>query len=264
MDISLKTRLKKLGITPSKALGQNFLIDTNIAQKIVGSADISKDNTVIEIGPGLGILTDRLVEVANDLILIEKDKKLSRYLRDKYQSYKKVNVISRDVLDLPLPPFDRIVSNLPFSISSPLTFKILEYDFKSGILTYQKEYADRMVADPGEKDYSRLSVMIDTFAEVEKLFDISKKSFYPRPSVDSTVLRLIPRQPNFDLQYPDAFSKVVSQLFNYRRKMIRNSLKTGFEIDETKDIPYQDKRVGNLTPEQINEIVKHLVRNDLV
>ncbi|MFO7793065.1 MAG: 16S rRNA (adenine(1518)-N(6)/adenine(1519)-N(6))-dimethyltransferase RsmA [Candidatus Saliniplasma sp.] len=264
MDDSLKGRLKKLGLTPSQSMGQNFLIDENIAEKIVLSAEISEEDTVMEIGPGLGMLTDRLVSLSNDLILVEKDRILSNYLEDRYRTNNNVDVISGDVLEIELPTFDKIVSNLPFSISSPLTFKILEHDFKSGILTYQKEYADRLVAEPGEKDYSRLSVMAHTFARVERLFDISKDRFYPRPKVDATVVRLTPRAPDFDIQHPYIFSDVVRQLFNYRRKMIRNALKTGFGIGKIKDIPYQEKRVGNLTPEQINEIVEHVVKNDIM
>ncbi|MFW6304155.1 MAG: 16S rRNA (adenine(1518)-N(6)/adenine(1519)-N(6))-dimethyltransferase RsmA [Candidatus Saliniplasma sp.] len=263
MNSSFKDRMEKLGITPSRSLSQNFLMDGSIADRMIEAANISKKETVLEVGPGLGILTERLEPSAGALILIEKDDDLYEYLKGEFSS-ENVKIIHGDVLDIALPKFDKVVSNLPFSISSPITFKLLGRDFKSGILTYQKEYADRMIAKYGEKNYSRLSVMVSTHAEVEKLFNIRKDKFYPNPKVDATVLRLIPKEPTFDLKYPEIFSEVVRQLFSYRRKMIRNALNTGFGIEKNKDIPYQNKRVGNLKPEQINEITNYLVEKDFL
>lgn len=263
MDSSLKEHMEELGITPTQSLGQNFLTDENIANRIVNSAEIKEDETIVEIGPGLGILTERLVKVAGELIIIEKDKKLYEHLENKYTP-KGVKVIHGDVLDVDLPEFDKVVSNLPFSISSPITFKLLEQDFKSAVLTYQKEYADRMVAKVGEKNYSRLSVMVSTHTDVNRLFNIPKDRFYPSPKVDATVLKLIPKEPDFDLKYPKVFEEVVRQLFSYRRKMIRNALNTGFGIEKDEKIPYQNKRVGNISPEQINEITDYLVENNVL
>ncbi len=264
MHSDLRYKLRKIGITPTKTLGQNFLIDENIADKIVISADISEDEVVLEIGPGLGMLTDRMVNQVGELILVEKDEKIYSHLQEKYKTKKDLTIINDDVLEIDLPYFDKIVSNLPFSISSPITFKVLEQDFELGVLTYQKEYADRLIAQPGEENYSRLSVMTSTFADVEKLFDISKECFYPRPRVNATVVKLIPREPDFELRYPRIFTVVVRELFNYRRKMIRNALKTGFNIKGLEDVPYDDRRVGNLTPEQINEITEYLLENDKI
>jgi len=261
MEKSVKDRLKRLGVKPTKSLGQNFLEDANIAKKIVESANITDSDKILEIGPGLGMLTDFIVERAGKTILIEKDKGLTSYLEGRYSNYE-INIIREDVLEVELPEFDKVISNLPFSISSPVTFKLLNCDFKTGILTYQKQFADRIVAKVGEKEYSRLSVMVSVYAEVEKLFNISKESFYPPPRIDATVIRLIPSEPDFDLKDEELFTKVVKELFNYRRKKIKNALEIGLDV-KVEEIPYEDKRVGNISPEQINEIVKHLIEEDI-
>ena len=264
MNEKVKNRLNKIGITATKSLGQNFLNDDNIAEKIVDYANIAADETIMEIGPGLGILTDIIVKRAKKTILIEKDRAISGYLEGRY-SEENLEVIHGDVLEIDLPDFDKVVSNLPFNISSPVTFKLLKQNFDHGILTYQKEYADRMCAGVGEKSYSRLSVMVSTFAEIERLFNISKNSFYPPPKVDATVLKLIPREPQFELKYPEIFSDVVRELFNYRRKTIRNGLRNGFDIDvKTEDIPFGRKRVEKLSPKQISELTIHLVENNIL
>ncbi len=257
MGESVKNRLRKLDIRPTQSLGQNFLDDPNIAEKIVDHAGLTSSDTVIEIGPGLGVLTDIIVERAGKTILVEKDKALAGYLDGRYSQYK-TEVIEGDVLDIDLPEFDKVVSNLPFSISSPITFKLLDYDFDLAVLTYQKEFADRMIAAPGEENYSRLSVMISVSAEVKKLFDIPKECFYPPPKVDATVIELTLSEPDFDLTDKEFFSKVVKELFNYRRKQIKNALELGLDV-EIKEVPYAKKRVGNISPEQINEIAEYLV-----
>ena len=262
MEKSVKDRLRRLGIQPTKSLGQNFLEDGNIAKKIVNSSNIKGSDKVLEIGPGLGILTDFIVERAGKTILIEKDKSLISYLEGRY-SNDNINIIQGDVLEVEIPKFDMVVSNLPFSISSPVTFKLLKCDFKMGTLTYQKQFADRMIAEVGEEEYSRLSVMVSISAKVEKLFDISRGSFFPPPKVDATVIRLIPSKPDFDLKNKEIFSKVVKELFNYRRKKIKNALEIGLDV-KIENVPFGGKRVGNISPEQINEIVNYLLEENMI
>ncbi len=228
----------------------------------MNAADVKEEDTVLEIGPGLGTLTDEIVEVAGKTIAVEKDEKLVGYLAGRYKDYD-FQIIEGDVLDIDIPDFDKVVSNLPFSISSPVTFKLLEHDFDLGILTYQKQFADRMRASVGEEGYCRLSVMVSTLAEVECLFDISRNQFYPPPNVDATVIRLTPTEPEFDLHYPKTFASVVKELFNYRRKKIKNSIETGFDV-EIEDVPYGERRVETLTPEQIAELTEYLIENDII
>lgn len=263
MKREIKKELRTIGIDPKKSLGQHFLWDSDIARDIVEKAKIESGDDVLEIGPGTGILTGFLMEEPCELTVVEKDSRLVDHLRRKYGDT--LNIIEGDVLDIGLPQFDKVVSNLPFSISSPVTFKLLGRDFKKAVLTYQKQYAQRMLAGPGESDYSRLSVMVSTHAEVEELFDINRDRFYPPPRVHATVLRLSKREPTFDLRYPENYADVVKQLFNYRRKKIKNGIKTGFDVTEPlHGMPYQDKRVENLDLEQISEITNFLVEREII
>ncbi len=139
-------RLKRLAIRPTRSLSQNFLNDIRTAKRIVESAEIYSSDTVLEIGPGLGMLSDGIVEKAGKTILIEKDSALISYLEGRYSDKESVEIIHGDVLQKNIPEFDKVVSNLPFGISSPVTFKLLKKDFRYGVLTYQKEYAERMLA----------------------------------------------------------------------------------------------------------------------
>ncbi len=259
---SIKNKLIELGIRPSKKMGQNFLTDTNIAERQVEAAELNENDSVLEIGAGIGTLTEEIVERAGKAILVEKDEVLFGYLEGRFGS-KNVEVIQADILDIELsslPTFNKIVSNIPFNISSPLTFKILEEDLECAVIMYQKEYAERLVAKVSEGNYSRLSVMVSTKAKVHRLFTVPRHCFYPPPNVDAEVVKLVPSPPDFHLKYPKAFSAVVRELFNYRRKMIKNALKNGFHI-EVEDAPFQKYRVENLSPEEINRIVEYLVED---
>ena len=259
---SLKDKLIQLGIRPSKGMGQNFLTDKNIAKRQVSAADITDSDTVLEIGPGLGILTSEIVEVAGKTIVVEKDLKLANHISQEFGD--RVELIIGDFLEMDLPPFNKCVSNIPFNISSPLTFKLLGMEFGSAVLMYQKEYARRMTASPGEKEYSRLSVMTSVNSRVTKLFDVSRNCFYPPPKVDATVIRLEPSVPDFSMKDPEKYSLVVRELFNYRRKQIKNALEYGFNIDIPPDLPYGQKRVGKLSPAQISTIVDFLIDRGLI
>ncbi|MEF8874023.1 MAG: 16S rRNA (adenine(1518)-N(6)/adenine(1519)-N(6))-dimethyltransferase RsmA [Candidatus Thermoplasmatota archaeon] len=264
MTADVTEELRRLGMRPVKSLGQNFLQDDDIAERIVEAAGLTSKDKVLEIGPGLGTLTDEIMKKAGKTIAIEKDASLVGYLEGRYSDTRfDVEIIQGDVLERDLPDFGKVISNLPFSISSPITFRLLKEDFSFGVLTYQKEYAERMVAEPGEEDYSRLSVMVSTLADLEILFDVPRNAFYPPPSVDASVIRMVPSRPPFPLKYEDAFSKVVKELFNYRRKKIKNALKNGLRT-KIGEVPYGDRRVGNLSPVEINDIVNHLVEKGIL
>ena len=237
----------------STKLGQNFLIDKNVAQREVENANITQDDVVLEIGPGKGILTNLLAEKAKKVIAIEIDKKLV----DTLDLPENVELINEDALKVDfkkLPRFNKIVSNLPFQISSPITFKILEYDFDLALLIYQKEFADRMVAKPGSKNYSRLSVNVYYKAECEKLEIVPKTCFQPQPKVDSAVIKLVPRKsPAFSVADERFFFDLTKNLFNHRRKKIKTILNSyyKFKID---NVPYINNRVEELAPEEIGKL----------
>ena len=243
-----------------KKLGQNFLIDHHVVEREVAYAQITKDDVVLEIGPGKGILTTELAEKARKVIAIEIDKQLVEHLHKVVP--RNVELIHADALKIDfttLPTFNKIVSNLPFQISSPITFKFLENRFGMAVLIYQKEFADRMVAKPGTKDYSRLSVSTYYRAKCELLEIVSKTLFYPQPKVDSCMIRLIPRSfPPFSVVNESFFFDLTNKLFNHRRKKIKTTLNKIYERLD-KDLPYLDKRVEELAPEQIGELSNILV-----
>ena len=236
-------------------LGQNFLTDENVALREIEYANVNKNDVVLEIGPGKGILTRILAEKAKKVIAIELDKKLVSYLQNILHD--NVVLINDDVLNVDfksLPCFNKIVSNLPYQISSPLTFKLFDYDFDLAVMIYQKEFADRMVAKPGCKDYSRLSVGVYYKAFCEILENVSKTCFMPQPKVDSCIVKLIPHDnPPFFVEDERFFFDLVKDLFNHRRKKIRNTLQSLYDLDNV-DINFLDSRVEDLTPEQIGEI----------
>ena len=172
-----------------KKIGQNFLIDKQVVKREINYADLSKNDIVLEIGPGEGILTKILATKAKKVIAIEIDSRLVEKLEPTLPD--NVRLINSDVLKIDfntIPAFNKVVSNLPFQISSPITFKLLEYPFTKAVLIYQKDFADRMVAKQGSKDYSRLSVGVYYKAHCRILETVSRKCFYPTPKVDSCII----------------------------------------------------------------------------
>ena len=236
-------------------IGQNFLVDKNVAKREVDYASITKDDVVLEVGPGDGILTKLLAEKAKKVIAIELDKSLVKNLKNSIPD--NVELIHNDALKVDfdsIPKFNKIVSNLPFQISSPITFKFLDHDFSLAVLIYQKEFAARMVASPGSKDYSRLSVGVYYKGICELLETIPKTCFKPQPKVDSCMVRLIPRKtPPFFVTDEKFFFDLTKNLFNHRRKKIKSTLKEIYKLNQ-KDVPHLDNRVEELTPEQIGDL----------
>jgi 16S rRNA (adenine1518-N6/adenine1519-N6)-dimethyltransferase len=236
-------------------LGQNFLIDNNVAEREVKYADISKNDVVLEIGPGKGILTNILASQAKEVIAIELDKNLYNELKKIIPD--NVKLINDDAVKVDfdtLPHFNKIVSNLPFQISSPITFKLLEYDFDLAVLIYQKEFANRLIANYGCKDYSRLTVGVYYKAKCEILEIIPKTCFKPQPKIDSCIIKLIPRiKPPFSVNDEKLFFDIIKKLFNHRRKKIKNILVNFYKI-KLEDIPYLENRIEELSPEQIGNL----------
>jgi len=238
-----------------KKLGQNFLIDKNIAELEVKQADVKKNDIVLEIGPGKGILTKILAEKAKKVIAIEIDETLVKKLRNILPD--NVELIHEDALKIDfktLPKFNKIVSNLPYKISSPITFKFLDCDFEVAILVYQKEFAERLIASPGSKNYSRLSVGIYYKSICEIIRNIPKTCFKPQPKVDSIMIKIMPRKsPPFTVYNEEFFFNLTKNLFNYRRKKIKNILSTIYNLDQD-NIPYLENRVEELSPKEIGEL----------
>ncbi len=271
-----KDILNKYGIKLNKNLGQNYLIDKNKRDQIVNFGNISNDDVILEIGAGIGTLTIELAKKAKKVIAIEQDAKICEILANRLKEEKISNVelINDDALKVDFPKFTKIISNLPYQISSPITFKFLDYDFDLAVLMYQKEFADRMNGEVASKNYSRLSAMLYFRCDVEKLTDVSQESFIPKPQIDSTVVKLTPKENRIPPDDFKVYSKFTKALFQHRNKKIRNALIDSRHIISNIDKKelkkrlnaiedeilndYLSKRVIVLTPEEILEVSKGL------
>ena len=245
MDFPSQRIIQSLHIKPRKSLGQNFLIQEQVARKIVASCNLSCKDIVIEIGAGCGALTSLLSEIAGNVIAIELDKKLTGFLRDQLPAPAPVTVVNADVLSLNFSSLlnDQgkavLAGNIPYPITTPLFIKLLEeFDcIQYAVFMVQKEIRNRLTAQPGEDDYGLLSIYAQAYLKVSFLFDVSAASFFPRPMVDSTVL-LIEPVPGRTWRDPAEafFREIASAALSHRRKTIFNCLKTCaaiWNIDES-------------------------------
>jgi 16S rRNA (adenine1518-N6/adenine1519-N6)-dimethyltransferase len=230
-------------LAPRKSLGQNFLVDANIQQKIIGAANIHRSDLILEIGPGLGALTASLQERAGQVIAVEYDKGLYQILVENFSNKTNIKLLNQDFLETDLASLldvyreeeyhYKVVANLPYYITTPVIFKLLQagIDWETMIFLVQKEVADRICAGPGNKDYGALTVMIQFHGKPEKIMNVPKTVFYPAPQVDSTVIRitaaLLPAADKIRrLQISPYLHRVVQVAFNQRRKTILNALGT--------------------------------------
>jgi 16S rRNA (adenine1518-N6/adenine1519-N6)-dimethyltransferase len=250
----IKGILEQYGIRPTKAKGQNFLTDERVAEREIDYLDLNPRDTVLEVGPGLGILTDLLLDRVGRVIGIELDRGIVDYIRERYGD--RMVLIEGDALKVPFPGFDRFISNLPYSISSPLIFKLLDHRFRKAVVMVQREFADRMVASPGTGDYSRLSVNMYYRAECEILENVPRSRFWPEPEVDSSIVGIVPRRPPFKVSDERFYLKLVEVLFQHRRKKIGTILKMKkmANRDEIGSLPFVEERVEVLSPEEIGEL----------
>jgi 16S rRNA (adenine1518-N6/adenine1519-N6)-dimethyltransferase len=256
-----KDILSKHGIKLNRNLGQNYLIDRNKRDQIINFGDISKEDVVLEIGTGIGTLTIELAKRAKRVIAIEQDTKICEILalRLKDERIDNVELINDDALKVDFPPFDKIISNLPYQISSPITFKFLNYDFDLAILMYQKEFANRMNGEVATKDYSRLSAMLYFKCEVEKLTEVSNESFIPKPEIDSTVVKLTPKENSISDEDFEVYSKFTKALFQHRNKKIRNALIDSRHIISGIDKKVLKRRLNEIDDERLEEYLKKRV-----
>jgi 16S rRNA (adenine1518-N6/adenine1519-N6)-dimethyltransferase len=215
--------LAELELRPSKALGQNFLIDGNILDILEREADIRSTETVVEIGPGLGALTHRLTERAARVIAIEKDGRLAAFIR---RQYPVVEVIHGDACDVELPACDKVVANLPYSISTAILERFVEgpHPPRRLVLTLQKEVGWRLAATPRHKDYSALTILTQLRYHVTIAHLVSPRCFFPAPHVDSAIVALDRRDPRVALEPGAPFQHLVRLGFQQRRKMLHGLL----------------------------------------
>lgn len=235
-----KFLMKKYNISANKSLGQNFLIDEEVLDKIVECSNINKEDLIIEIGPGLGTLTSKLLEKAGKVIAIELDEKMIKILNDRFYLYNNFVLINNDVLKLDLNKLIednrenlkkvKIVANLPYYITTPIIMELLEKRINIDSITVmiQKEVADRLTAIPGEKDTGAITYCVYYYSEPEKILNVSNQSFVPEPKVESEVIKLnIRNTPIVEVKDEKLFFKIIKASFAQRRKTLLNALCNG-------------------------------------
>lgn len=248
--------LKKYQIGISRRLGQHFLVDERVMQKIINYLEPSSNDIILEIGPGLGILTNLVAAHVKKVYAIEKDSRMAEIARKLARD--NVEVIVGDFLKVKLPEFNKILGNIPYSISSQITARILPLDFDLAVLMYQKEFAERFKAQPGTKKYGRLTVLVNYYADVELLDEVSPRAFYPSPEVKSVIVRFRKlTKPRVNVKDEKFFFNITRMLFSQRRKKIKNILQNyGIPVDDK--TPYLDMRGDSLSIEEIAELANYV------
>ena len=239
--------LQKYNFVFQKKFGQNFLIDTHVLDKIIAAAEITKDDFVLEIGPGIGTMTQYLAESAGQVIAVEIDKSLIPILEDTLSDYDNARVINNDVLKVDIAKLAeeenggkpiKVVANLPYYITTPIIMGLFEnhVPIKSITVMVQKEVADRMQVGPGTKDYGALSLAVQYYAKPYIVANVPPNCFMPRPKVGSAVIRLERyEEPPVKVKDEKLMFRIIRASFNQRRKTLANGLKNSAELDYTKE-----------------------------
>ncbi len=244
---------------PKKHLGQHFLQDPGIISKIIETAEVNKDDVIVEIGPGRGALTFRMAEMASEVIAIEIDHSIVESLNERAASYPNLSIVEADALQFHYHEIGtrfKVVANLPYYISTPILFRLIELSdmVTSMTIMLQKEVAKRVVAAPNSKDYGILSIAVQFYTVPEIAFNISRKSFYPEPKVDSSVLKIVPRERvAVDVKNEGLFWGLIKSAFYYRRKTLLNSLSlSGHSKEIIKNVLEFAGIDQNKRPEQVS------------
>ncbi len=240
--------LKKYNFSFQKKFGQNFLIDTHVLDKIIAAAEITKDDFVLEIGPGIGTMTQYLAESAGKVTAVEIDKSLIPVLEDTLKEYQNVTIINEDVLKLDLNDLVlkenggrpiKVVANLPYYITTPIIMGLFEkhVPLESITVMVQKEVADRMQVGPGTKDYGALSLAVQYYAKPYIVANVPPNCFMPRPKVGSAVIRLtVHQEPPVHVEDEKLMFEIIRASFNQRRKTLANGLKNSAELNLSREV----------------------------
>jgi 16S rRNA (adenine1518-N6/adenine1519-N6)-dimethyltransferase len=252
--------VRRVGARGDPDRDQHFLVDDRVLDRLVGYLPADADRShLLEVGGGPGALTDRLLAAADRVTVVERDPTFAAFLREEFADSVadgSLTVLEGDALDVDLPEFTASVSNLPYGVSSEIAFRLLPLK-RPLVLMFQKEFAERMAADPGTDEYGRLSVTAGHFADVEVVEPVPKEAFDPAPAVQSAVVRCTPRDPEYEVPDEDAFMTLVTGCFTQRRKTMRNAIRntphiSGLEDPErlvaAADEDLLRKRAGKVTP----------------
>jgi 16S rRNA (adenine1518-N6/adenine1519-N6)-dimethyltransferase len=265
-----KRLLRTFRIVPNRLLGQHFMVEPSLFPKLSDYASLGKADVVLDAGAGFGFLTRFLANKCKAVVAVEKDPHIAAVLREQLRGLANVTVIEGDVLKVTIPSFSKVVSIPPYQISSRLLLWLFDRSFDCAVLVFQKEFADRLVAAVGSKDYGWLTVATCHSSEVKLLDPIPKSVFYPQPEVDSVIVRLTPwKVAPFEVKDEAIFRRMVRWLFTQRNKKLSNALapfiKSTLKVakeDAEKvacTFPFREKRVRELAPEAFGELANALV-----
>lgn len=270
-------------IQANKSLGQNFLIDDCVIEKIIESSNIEKEDLIIEIGPGLGVLTERLLKKSNNVVVIELDKKMIEILQNRFCLNRNLEIINDDVLKVDLEKLIKnkkeqtninkvkIVANLPYYISTPIIMKLLEnrWEISEIIVMVQKEVAQRLGAETGKREAGAITYAVEYYAQATPIIDVPKESFIPSPKVESQVIKLEVRQnPKIEVEDEKLLFNIIQKSFMQRRKTLSNALINNKILDskekvekmfKTLEIP-SNVRGENLTLEEFGKIANYVYK----
>jgi 16S rRNA (adenine1518-N6/adenine1519-N6)-dimethyltransferase len=254
----VRRELDSMGIPPLKRFGQHFLIDKGVRERLVELAELTTNDTVLEVGPGLGFLTTALIGRAGRTIAIEKDRTLAAYLKEKFSKQQNLTVVQADALTVQIPEGSKVVSSPPYNISSKLILLIMNSRFQLAALLMQEEFVRRLTASSGSRDYGRISVMLQSKATAELDMKVPREAFYPKPRVDSALVTIRPSIEKLQAQNQQLFIDMVRTLFTQRRRKLRGVLARylkaryptlGDKIIQ--QIPLIDKRIYELNPNEL-------------
>jgi len=260
--MEIQEKLQKIGVNPGK--GQNFLISEHIAEALVEAGEV-EDQKTLEIGPGTGNITEKLSEKTENLLLVERNGNLANYIRKEFPD---AEVLKQDFLEIGLEEnqVERVVSNIPFEISSDIIQKLGKAQVQSALIV-QDELADKVVAEPSDKNYGYFTIKAQYYFVPVKLRTIPSRNFYPEPEVDAAILKLYPNQDRHPVEDEEAFFDLVKALFTHKRKKLRNAFvdtrhMLDYEKEEAKEIrdelPHSEERVINLGIKELAEVAEHL------
>lgn len=258
--------IRRAGVRGDPRRDQHFLVDDRVLDRVATYLPSDADTShVLEIGSGTGALTARLLDVADHVTVVERDRDLAAFVREEFASDVadgRLTVVEGDALEVALPEFTACVANLPYGISSEVTFRLLPAA-RPMVLMYQKEFADRMAASAGTSEYGRLSVTTQHYADVDVVEYVPREAFDPAPRVESAIVRLTPREPDYEVDDDEFFLRFVKALFTQRRKTLRNAVRNTTHIsglddaDAVVDAAGEEtmrRRAGELTPSEFADL----------
>jgi 16S rRNA (adenine1518-N6/adenine1519-N6)-dimethyltransferase len=258
--------VRRAGVRGNPDFDQHFLVDDRVLDRLPTHLPTDADTShVLEIGAGAGPLTDRLLAVADRVTAVERDPDLAAFLREEFAdaiAADQLDVVEADALAVDLPEFTASISNLPYGISSEVAFRLLPRD-RPLVLMFQREFAERMAAGPGDDEYGRLSVTAGHYADVEVVETVPREAFDPQPRVDSAVVRTTPRDPEYTVPDDDFFMDFLKAVFTQRRKTMRNAVRNTAHISglgnpdavvEAADEDLMGRRAGNVTPAEFADL----------